>query len=159
MSPYVVRSPACLWSTSDPLLVALQAQLGTPLDSYVNGSQVWLREDGPNDMTLEWRLHPVANYVKPPGIETAEVFSTIAFTLANAEKPSVAPDTLWGGLECYPAFGDEIEPAILRANAERVLGIPPDFTGLVDHKTVGDLWERTRGAVSIADLLMDQLKP
>ena len=36
---------------------------GQPVDSYVNGSQTWLVEDG--EITLEWRLHPVAGYRTP----------------------------------------------------------------------------------------------
>lgn len=158
MSPYPTLTPASLWRISDELLVALQARFGSPIDSYVNGSQVWLREDGLADVTLEWRMHPVANYAKPPTIDTFELFSTIAFSLANNEAPPVDPRSLWGGLECFPAFGDEVEPAILRGVAESALGVPADRSGLVDHKVVGDAWEKTRGGVSIAELLLQQLE-
>jgi hypothetical protein len=64
---------------------------------------------------------------------------------------------VWDGLECVPAYGDDIEPATLSAAAAAELGVGPDAAGLVDHDVIGDRWERTGGAVSIVDLLLEQL--
>src|SRR5205823_5420277 len=38
---------ACEWRVDAALVLALQERYGDPVDAYVNGSQVWLREDGP----------------------------------------------------------------------------------------------------------------
>ena len=46
-------------------MLALDEHFGPPVDSYVNGSQTWLLDNGPGDAALEWRLHPVASY-RPP---------------------------------------------------------------------------------------------
>ena len=55
-------SASCVWRVQADLVNALDAQLGPPVDSYVNGTQTWLTEDGPGGVALEWRLHPVAEY-------------------------------------------------------------------------------------------------
>ena len=59
--------PTCVWAASGSLITLLDDAFGAPLDTYVNGSQVWLREDGPGQVVFEWRLHPVAGYVRPKG--------------------------------------------------------------------------------------------
>ena len=64
---------------------------------------------------------------------------------------------LWDGLEAFPAYDDEGEPAPLAAAAAESLGIPPDAFGLVDHEAIGDEWERTKGATSVIDRLLAQL--
>jgi hypothetical protein len=74
--------PACVWKVTPELLLALDSNFGEPVDSYVNGSQVWLRDDGPGEATLEWRLHPVAGYVKPRGIATHELLEMVVFAFA-----------------------------------------------------------------------------
>ena len=56
----VQRSATCVWRASPAVIVALDERFGEPVDAYVNGSQTWLRDDGPGGITLEWRLHPVA---------------------------------------------------------------------------------------------------
>ncbi|HVW33612.1 MAG TPA: hypothetical protein VHL53_13820, partial [Acidimicrobiia bacterium] len=67
------------------------------------------------------------------------------------------PDELWDGLECFAAYGDPLEPGELKVAVTAALDVPPDVVGLVDHDAIGDEWERTRGAVSIVDLLLAQL--
>lgn len=143
---------------SDALVTALDESFGDPLDAYVNGSQTWLRDDGPGGMTLEWRLHPVAGFRRPPQFDTYEVFPAIAQAVVADERPAVAPDELWDGLEVFPAYGDDVEPATLRACAAEALGIAPDAFGLVDHERVGDEWERSGGKTSIVAALLDQLE-
>lgn len=152
-------TPVCVWRATPALIVALDDRFGEPMDAYVNGSQVWLRDDGPGEMTLEWRLHPVAGYRRPPKVGTYEVFSQVALALATGGTPAAPLDELWDGLEVFPAYGDEIEPQTLAATAGEVLGIPPDAAGLVDHAVIGDEWERTGGKTSIVAQLFGQLRP
>lgn len=152
-------TPTCVWRTTPELIVALDDRFGEPVDAYVNGSQVWLRDDGPHEVTIEWRLHPVAGFTRPAGVGTYEVFSAVALAMATGATPPAPPEQLWDGLEAFAAYGDEIEPAMLAAVVGEALGIPPDASGLVDHAAVGDEWERTGGAVSIVDGLLRQLQP
>jgi hypothetical protein len=147
-----------VWRATPALLIALDDRFGEPLDAYVNGSQVWLRDNGPGDVTLEWRLHPVAGYRKPANVDTYEVFATTALALATGEQPPARLDALWDGLEVFAAHGDELEPATLCAAATDALGIPPDGSGLVDHGPIGDEWERTGGNVSIIERVLQQLE-
>jgi hypothetical protein len=137
--------------------VALDGLFGDPVDSYVNGSQVWLRDDGPGGATIEWRLHPVAGYRRPPALDTYEVFSQVALALGTGQPPPVDPARLWDGLEAFPAYDDEVEPAPLASAVAAALGIPPDATGLVDHSRIADEWEHTGGQVSIVADLLSQL--
>ncbi|MBV8950879.1 MAG: hypothetical protein JOZ99_08390, partial [Actinobacteria bacterium] len=141
-------------------------RLGPPVDSYVNGSQTWLTDDGPGGATLEWRLHPVARYRTPGGLSHYDVWEQVVAELSAGADPESLPlgderralTELWDGLECYPPYGDEVEPANLARHVSETLGDPPDVSGLVDHGTIGDEWERTNGAVSIIDLLERQLR-
>ena len=94
----VNRVPTCVWRISDELVVALDARFGEPVDAYVNGSQVWLRDDGPGGETVEWRVHPVRRYRKPDAVPTEEVFSAVALALATGETPTAKPEELWEGL-------------------------------------------------------------
>ena len=173
---------SCVWLVTPELVLALDERLGEPLDTYVNGSQVWLRDEALPDgsqvggVGIEWRLHPVAGYRRPTGIPTEEVFAATVYGLradigehaTNATEPadqaapdhpaSVDPAALWAGLEAFPCDGDEVEPAPLAAACRAVLGIAPDAFGIVDHTSVGDQWERTLGReVSVIDLLLRQL--
>jgi hypothetical protein len=148
----------CVWRATPELIVALDTRFGEPLDTYVNGSQVWLRDDGPNGTALEWRLHPVPGYRRPQGLSTEEVFSTVALAL-GADLPAmpVPLERLWDGLEAFCAYGDDVEPQPLAAAATASLGIAPTASGLVDHEGIGDRWERTGGAISVVEELLAQL--
>jgi len=119
---------------------------------------VWLREDGPGGMTLEWRLHPVAGYERPASAGTYEVFSRAALAFGTGGDPPAPLDRLWDGLEAFSAYGEEIEPAPLAAAATEALGILPDACGLVDHEPIADAWERSRGGTSIVAALLEQLR-
>jgi len=151
--------PTCVWRARPEVVVALDERFGEPVDCYVNGSQVWLRDDGPGEIVLEWRLHPVAGYRRPSGVDTYDVFSAVALALARGQEPVAPLGALWDGLEAFPAYGDEAEPSPLSAAATEALGLAPDGCGLVDHAAIGDAWERSRGAVSIVDALLRQLVP
>jgi hypothetical protein len=152
-------TPTCVWRASPELILALDRRFGEPVDAYVNGSQVWLRPDGPNGITIEWRLHPVAGYRRPAGVETAEVFEQVAYALASGETPVAPLDQLWEGLEAFPAYGDEVEPSPLVAAATEALGLAPAAAGLVDHQPIGDAWERSQGRTSIISEVLRQLQP
>lgn len=138
--------------------MALDERFGEPVDTYVNGSQVWLRDDGPAGEALEWRLHPVAGYRRPPGLATEEVFDVVTAALAAGEEPPVALDRLWDGLEAFAAYDDELEPATLAAACTTSLGRAPDAAGLADHDLIGDRWEQSVGAMSIVAALLEQLR-
>ncbi len=150
-------TPTAVWRATPQLIVALDERFGEPVDAYVNGSQVWLRDDGPGEAVLEWRLHPVAGYRRPSSVGTYEVFSATALALATGDEPPAALNELWDGLEAFPAYGDEIEPAPLAAACLDALGLAPDASGLVDHDRIGDEWERAGRTVSIIDALLRQL--
>ena len=149
--------PCCVWRTTPALVIALDDRFGEPVDAYVNGSQVWIRDDGPGGAALEWRLHPVAGYRRPPELDTHEVFAVTALALADGTALPAPLDQLWDGLEAFPIEGDEMEPAPLAAAVTEALGIAPDAAGLVDHDRVGEEWEARRGEVSIVDALLKQL--
>ena len=153
-----ILTPTTVWRCSPELIVALNERFGDPHDAYVNGSQVWLRPDGPADVVIEWRLHPVAGYSRPQGLGTYDVFVRVADAIARGhEQPIARADKLWDGLEAFPAYDDELEPTILRQHVAAALGIDPDASGLVDHDRVGDAWEREDGKRSIIADLIAQL--
>lgn len=165
------RTATALWLVDAELVSALDAQLGPPIDSYLNGSQTWLTPDGPGGVELEWRLHPVARYQTPGALSHYDVWETVVAALAGLSNGAdVDPESLplgsataalrnlWDGLECFAAYGDEIEPATLAAAAGEVIGRAPDVSGLVDHDAIGDEWEKAGGAVSIVGLLLEQLR-
>ncbi len=139
------------------MLLALDERFGEPVDTYVNGSQVWLRDDGPAGEAIEWRLHPVAGYRRPAGLATEEVFDAVTAALAAGTESPVALDLLWEGLEAFAAYDDEVEPATLAAACTASLGAPPDAAGLADHDLVADEWEQSGGATSIVSALLAQL--
>jgi hypothetical protein len=140
------------------VVIALDDRFGEPTDAYVNGSQVWLRDDGPGGIAIEWRLHPVAGYVRPESTGTYEIFADTALALATGATPPAPLERLWEGLEAFPAYGEEVEPPMLVAAVTDVLGIAPDGAGLVEHAIIGDAWERSGGGVSIIASLFQQLE-
>jgi hypothetical protein len=154
------RTPVCVWRITPDLVVALDERFGEPVDAYVNGSQVWLREDGPGGITLEWRLHPVAGYTRPASVGTYELFGTVALAIETGDEPPAPAGRLWDGLEAFPAYGDEgngVDPQRLAAAATDALGIAPDACGFVNHIPIADEWERSGRQTSILDALLQQL--
>ncbi len=146
-----------MWRLTPALVTALDERFGPPVDAYVNGSQVWLREDGPGEVTLEWRLHPVPGFRRPEGMATYDVFEMTADALARGVPLPAPLETLWEGLEAFAAYGDEVEPAILASSCTAALGVAPDTWGLVDHAPIADEWERSGRRTSIVEALMAQL--
>src|SRR5262249_38213558 len=158
--------PTAVWKLAPELVVALDEHLGPPVDSYLNGSQTWLVGDDADDaaagdadpgVVLEFRLHPVAGYRIPDRCSHYDIWEPVVTQLTqgtDAQALRLGSDVrplagLWDGLEAFPAYGDEIEPARLAALATSLLGRAPDRSGLVDHQAIGDAWERARGNVSI----------
>jgi hypothetical protein len=148
---------ACLWSVTPELVLALDERFGEPIDAYLNGAQVWLRDDGPGGAGLEWRLHPVAGFRRPLGVGHHDLFEVTAYALRTGIEPPAPLDELWEGLEAFPGYGDEVEPAPLAAAVAASIGIAPDAFGVVDHDRVGDEWERSGGQTSIVQALAAQL--
>ncbi|MGZ4735770.1 MAG: hypothetical protein ACXV8R_09200 [Acidimicrobiia bacterium] len=152
-----------LWWMTPELVLDIYRQLGTPVDSYVNGSQTWFTGE---EQTLEWRLHPVGAFTMPRGLSHYDLWERVVDELTagrSAEALELGEDTrplgaLWDGLECFPAYGDDLEPATLSGRATKLLGVAPGLCGLVDHDKVADAWEATKGEVSIVRLLGDQLR-
>ncbi|HKA93828.1 MAG TPA: hypothetical protein VKE97_08495 [Acidimicrobiia bacterium] len=161
-----MRTASAVWRSSPELVLALDEHFGPPVDSYVNGSQTWLLDNGPGGITVEWRLHPVAAYRPPAGLSHYDLWERVvaqlsaggdAGALALGEERR-ALDSVWEGLEAFAAYGDEVEPATLVQAASAALGRSPDAAGLVDHDRIGDSWERARGEVSIVGLLLEELR-
>jgi hypothetical protein len=138
------------------LVRALDERLDTPLDSYVNGTQTWLTDDGPSGSTIEWRLHPVASYTAPAGMSHYDVWDHVLAAI-DGTGAVIDPASLWDGLECFPAYGEEMEPATIAAAAAQRLGIAPDASGLVDHGRIGEAWERSQGRASLVAMLLEEL--
>ena len=160
------RVASAVWRITPELVSALDERLGAPVDSYVNGSQTWLTEDGPNGVTLEWRLHPVAAYRAPAGLSHYELWDDVVGQLAAGRDPgalALGDDdprplaSLWDGLEAFAPY-DDVEPANLGHAVGEALGRPPDAVGLVDHDRIGDVWEQSKGDVSLVALLLDELR-
>ena len=151
----MILIPTCVWRISSDLLVRLDEALGEPTDTYVNGSQVWLRDV--EGTTIEWRLHPVPRFRRPPGVGTDELFESVVFALRAGDGAPGAADELWEGLEAFPAYDAELEPAPLAAQVGAMLGQPPDAFGVADHTLIGDAWERSGGDFSIVAALLEQL--
>jgi hypothetical protein len=158
------RVATTVWTAGADLVLELDERLGTPVDSYVNGSQTWLTSAG--EIELEWRLHPVAGYRTPRGLSHYDVWEQVVAALSAGAHPDtltlgeeVRPlSSLWDGLESYAPY-DDIEPVALAQLATEALGRPPERSGLVDHEAVGDAWERANGKVSLVELLLEQLSP
>ncbi len=157
-----MRTATAIWEISAELVLAMDEHLGPPVDSYVNGSQTWFT----GEPVLEWRLHPVAGFQPPAGVSPYDLWEHVVDALAGGaaaadalpfESGTRALTSLWDGLECFPAYGDELEPVAVVQRARETVTRDPDLSGLVDHDAVGDEWERTNGAVSVLELLRRQL--
>src|SRR4051794_23216946 len=164
------RTATCVWRVDPALVLALDERLGAPVDSYLNGSQTWLADVGPGEVALEFRLHPVAGYRLPEGMSHYDVWEQVVAELSGAgDDGGVDADSLllgtetrplsslWEGLECFAAYGDELEPAPLAAAAGEAIGRAPDAAGLVDHARIGSEWERAQGGASIVEMLLAEL--
>ncbi len=160
------RTATCVWRVDAPLILTLDEHFGPPVDSYLNGSQTWLTDDGPGGVGLEWRLHPVAGYRLPRELSHYDLWEQVVGGLSAGADPdalSLGTETrtlrsVWDGLECFAAYGDDLEPAPLAQAATAALDRLPDAVGLVDHEQIGAAWEHAHGATSIVEMLLAELK-
>lgn len=160
------RTATCVWRADAALVLALDEHLGPPVDSYLNGSQTWITDDGPGGEALEWRLHPVAGYRLPRELSHYDLWEEIVGALSAGADPDALAlgaerrtlRSVWDGLECYAAYGDDLEPAPLAQAATAAIDRAPDAVGLVDHDRIGTAWEDARGATSIVEMVFAELK-
>jgi len=158
-------SAAAVWPISAALVLALDDHLGPPLDGYVNGTQTWLTDDALDTATLEWQLHPVGGYTRPRGVSHHDLWDVVISAVRSGASPDALPlgaehrslSSLWEGLECFPAYGAELEPAGLAAAARARLGLAAQAAGLVDHDRIGDAWTRSNRARSLMGMLLEEL--
>src|SRR5206468_12131161 len=112
-----MRTASAVWRSSPELVLALDEHFGPPVDSYVNGSQTWLLDNGPGGVALEWRLHPVASYRPPAELSHYDLWERVVAQLRAGGDPGAlslgeevrAVESLWEGLEAFAAYGDEVE--------------------------------------------------
>jgi hypothetical protein len=165
-------TPTCAFRVDAALVELLDERLGPPLDSYVMGWQVWLEDNGPGGITLEWRLHPPAGFRMPRGVNPHDLFDVVLQGLAEVEDPERDAFAtgrerhtlaeVWEALEVFPAYDDPTDPAALAAAAAAALGgRHADTAGRVDHGRLGDLWKgaRSRGGFSVGQVLLGELPP
>ena len=142
------------------VVIALDERFGEPVDAYVNGSQTWLRDDGPGGMTLEWRLHPVAGFVRPPDVGVYELFSSVALALETGGTPPAPPERLWDGLEAFPGLRRRGRAGAAGvASAPRRSASHPTPPAWSTTRSIGDEWERSGGTTSIVTALLGPARP
>lgn len=163
-------TPTCVYRVDPSLVELLDTRLGPPLDSYYNGWQVWLEDNGPGGERLEWRLHPPARFRMPRGVNPHDLFEVVLQGLAEVDHPATdafpagqEQRTLaqtWEVLEVFPADTADPEPEALRAAVGEALGgRAPDACGRVDHDRLGDLYRGRRGDFSVGQALLRELEP
>src|SRR5688572_27938992 len=123
----------CVWRLRPAMLAALLLRFGAPADTNGNGSQTWLRSDGPDGTPIEWRLHPQADFVRPTDIAIDQLFTLVAGAIARGEEPRLDPARVWTGLEASWAFDEELTGDVLASCASAALGVDPDARGAVDR--------------------------
>ena len=151
------RTSACVWRATPAVIVALDERFGEPVDAYVNGSQTWLRDDGPAASRSSGAC------TRSPATASPRT-STRTRCSPRSRSPS-RPATshrrrssrCGTASRCSPRTATRSSLRRSAAAAEAALGIEPDRAGLVDHDAIADEWERSRGATSIVDALFAQL--
>jgi hypothetical protein len=162
------RDPTCVFPVDADLIRALEAALGPPIDSYLNGWQVWIE---PSDLTgadgepveLEFRLHPPTGFEQPGGLSHHDLWDRVVEQLSEDAAPlrlgeeERALRDVWVILEVYPAFGEPVSVDDLRRSAEQILGTPALASGRVDHGRLGARWKRSKGRFDLVGALLDDL--
>lgn len=147
----------CVWTVTPELLVALHTRLGPPAHAYDNGSQSWLRDDGPNGVLVEWRLHPHAELVRTGRPSGYHLFPAVAGALARGDAPELDPRAVWSGLEAAPAFADPVTADALAGRLGAVLGLLPDAWGPLDRDALARSWEESLGDLDVVAWAVDRL--
>lgn len=161
--------PTCVFTVDLDLIGTLEATLGPPIDSYLNGWQVWIEpletlgHSPEEDVQLEYRLHPPVGFTQPRGLSHHDLWDAVVEQVASGRDRFVlgeeerSLDEVWVLLEVYPAFGEDLMPDALRGAVERVLGRAALACGAVDHARLGNLWKRTKGAIDLPAALLEEL--
>jgi hypothetical protein len=150
------RVASCVWLISGELVLALDEHLGEPLDTYVNGSQVWLRDDetlGTSAVGIEWRLHPVAGYRRPAGSTTEEVFAATVYALRSQQAGASGPADAQGGVGRESVESGASEAAAVGAPSERLTAPETLWAGLEAFPCDGDEIEPAPLATACAAVL------
>lgn len=147
----------CVWRLQQPVLAALHQRFGAPADTYGNGSQTWLRSDGPDGMPVEYRLHPHADFDRPTDLAADQLFTLVAGAVARGEEPRLDPHRVWSGLEASWAFDEDRPPDTLGACTSAALGLDADACGSIDRDALGLEWERSGGRLDIIGHLLAAL--
>lgn len=72
------RDPTCVFGCDADLLQRLEGRFGPPIDSYLNGWQLWLQPmAGRPEVELEYRLHPPAGFRQPEGLSHHDLWETV----------------------------------------------------------------------------------
>jgi hypothetical protein len=146
-----------VWRLRPAVLAALLQRFGAPADTYGNGSQTWLRSDGPDGTPIEWRLHPRADFVRPTDLAADQLFTLIAGAVVRSEEPRLDPATVWTGLEAAWAFDEALPAEQLAECARAALGVDADACGVVDRDAIGVEWERSGGRLDVIAHLLAAL--
>ncbi len=149
--------PTCVWRLRPEVLAALLQRFGAPADTYGNGSQTWLRSDGPDGTPVEWRLHPRSDFVRPTDLAIDQLFTLLAGAVARGEEPRLDPATVWTGLEAAWAFDEELPADQLAACTAAALRVDADACGTVDRSALGVEWERSGGRLDVIGHLFSAL--
>lgn len=130
----------------------LHKRLGDPVDSYWNGSHTWFDEPEIwGDLRIEFRLHPVSNFVMPEASRPEELFELIL-------EEKVDLTHYLEGLEVFPVDENALSVDQFNNYLYEKLGIEPDITGFVDHEQIGNTYEQSGGNISVVSALVEQLK-
>lgn len=157
--------PTCVFRCDRDLVLALEAALGPPIDSYLMGWQVWLEPvdvDG-EEVRFEFRLHPPVGFEQPEGLSHHDLWDEVVHQLAAGRDElelgdeTRRLDAVWVLLEVYPVRAEALTPERLRAAAERVLGRPALAAGRVDHDRLGATWKRLRNDFDLPGALLEAL--
>ena len=161
------RTATCVWRVDAALVLALDEHLGPPVDSYLNGSQTWITDDGPGGESLEWRLHPVAGYRLPRDLSHYDLWEQVVGALSAGVDPDAvtarlrAPHAPLGvgrarvlrGVRRRPGAGSTRAGGDRRHRATR-----PTRSASSTTSASGPRGRTPRGTTSIVEMVFAELK-
>ncbi len=140
-----MREACAYWQIRPELILAIEAAFGPPIDSYVNGAQVWLEDD------IEYRLHPVSGFQLPSGISHHDLWDEV-----TAPTSALSANSFWDAFEAIP-LEQGADPANLARHVGDRLNLEPDRYGLIDRERINEEWAAAQGAISIGARVLAQL--